>query len=200
MPSPSPTTVSTVPASETKKAADSLGAVPVSRYVLFFTLAVVGCGIDLWSKYAVFAWLGMPGQNRYHWFIEPYVGFQTSLNEGALFGLGQGYTSVFAVFSVVAALGILYWLFIAKAAHDAILTTALGLITGGIFGNLYDRLGIWGQPAVRDFILFRYNDQYVWPNFNIADALLVCGAILMLWHSVFASTASKSEEVSGDPS
>lgn len=188
-----------MPASETKKAADSHGAVPVSRYVLFFTLAIVGCGIDLWSKSAVFAWLGMPGQNRFYWFVEPYVGFQTSLNEGALFGLGQGYTSVFAVFSVVAALGILYWLFIAKAAHDAILTTALGLITGGIFGNLYDRLGIWGQPAVRDFILFRYNDQYVWPNFNIADALLVCGAILMLWHSVFASTASKSDEASSEP-
>ncbi|QDU74034.1 lipoprotein signal peptidase [Bremerella volcania] len=188
-----------MPARETKKAADSLGAVPFSRYVLFFTLAIVGCGIDLWSKWAVFAWLGMPGQNRYYWFIEPYVGFQTSLNEGALFGLGQGYTPVFAVFSVVAALGILFWLFVAKAAHDAILTTALGLITGGIFGNLYDRLGIWGQPAVRDFILFRYNDHYVWPNFNIADALLVCGAILMLWHSVFVSTASKNDAAPSDP-
>ncbi|WP_207397845.1 signal peptidase II [Bremerella alba] len=179
---------------------DSQGAVPVSRYVLFLTLAIAGCVIDLWSKSAVFAWLGMPGQNRFYWLIEPYIGFQTSLNEGALFGLGQGYTSVFAMFSVVAALGILFWLFVAKAAHDVILTTALGLITGGIFGNLYDRLGIWGQPAVRDFILFRYNEQYVWPNFNIADALLVCGAILMLWHSVFVANASVSDDASGDAS
>ncbi len=178
------------------KPGDSVSTVRVSRYVWFFALAIVGCGVDLWSKYAVFAWLGMPGQNRYFWFIEPYVGFQTSLNEGALFGLGQGYTPVFAVFSVIAALGILYWLFIAKAASDLTLTIALGLITGGIFGNLYDRLGIWGQPAVRDFILFRYNDQYVWPNFNIADALLVCGAGLMLWHSIFMAQPTTAKEPS----
>ncbi|WP_158262292.1 MULTISPECIES: signal peptidase II [Pirellulaceae] len=168
-------------------------AVPLSRYVLFFGLSILGCGFDLWSKAAVFAWLGQPGQNKYFWFIEPYVGFQTSLNKGALFGLGQGYTPVFAVFSVVAAIGILYWLFVAKAAHDWLLTTALGLITGGIFGNLYDRLGIWGEAAVRDFILFRYNDQYVWPNFNVADSLLVVGAGLMLWHSFFIAPKAASE-------
>ncbi|GAA4426584.1 signal peptidase II [Bremerella cremea] len=161
-------------------------AVPINRYVWFFGLAIVGCGVDLWSKAAVFAWLGMPGQNRYYWLLEPYVGFQTSLNQGALFGLGQGYTSLFAIFSVVAAIGILCWLFAFKAAQDLMLTIALGLITGGIFGNLYDRLGIWGQPAVRDFILFQYNHEWVWPNFNIADALLVCGAALMLWHSLTA--------------
>ncbi len=174
-----------MPASETRKPDDSLLApVPLRRYVLFFSLAVVGCAADLWSKSAVFAWLGMPGQGRVYWFVEPYIGFQTSLNEGALFGLGQGYTPVFAGFSVIAAVGILFWLFAKKAAHDLVLTISLGLIMGGIFGNLYDRLGIWGYPAVRDFLLFQY-PPYVWPNFNIADALLVCGAGLMLWHSFF---------------
>ena len=203
MPSPSPTTASTVPASETKKPADNVtatmpsAAVPWQRYVLFFSLATIGCGADLWSKAAIFEWLGMPGQNRVYWFVEPYIGFQTSLNQGALFGLGQGYTPVFAVFSIVAAAGILYWLFAMKAAHDLFLTVALGLITGGIFGNLYDRLGIWGQAAVRDFILFQYNG-YVWPNFNIADALLVCGAGLMLWHSFFNMPSHESQTVSSE--
>lgn len=171
---------------------------------MFFGLAIVGCGSDLWSKSVVFAWLGMPEDHRYFWLIEPYVGFQTSLNRGALFGLGQGYTPMFAVFSVIAVLGILYWLFIAKAAYDAILTTALGMITGGIFGNLYDRLGIWGEAAVRDFILFQYGPKYVWPNFNIADALLVCGAALMVWHSLFgkpggipSNSVSASEQSEG---
>ena len=32
------------------------------------------------------------------------------------------------------------------------------------------------------FILFTYQD-YVWPNFNIADCLLVCGAILLVFYS-----------------
>jgi signal peptidase II len=60
----------------------------------------------------------------------------------------------------------------------------------GIFGNLYDRLGLWDasglapeyEHGVRDWILFRYQ-QYTWPNFNIADCLLVCGAGLLMWHA-----------------
>ena len=44
---------------------------------------------------------------------------------------------------------------------------SLGLIEGGIFGNLVDRLRF---HAVTDFIDFR-----VWPVFNLADCCIVCG-------------------------
>jgi hypothetical protein len=45
-----------------------------------------------------------------------------------------------------------------------------------------------GEPvyAVRDFILLawrwdaQWQNRVVWPNFNIADSLLVCGAIALL--------------------
>ena len=42
-----------------------------------------------------------------------------------------------------------------------------------------------GSPiyAVRDWILLQWNDAWRWPNFNIADSLLVVGAILLLWHA-----------------
>jgi signal peptidase II len=61
---------------------------------------------------------------------------------------------------------------------------------GGVLGNLYDRLGLWIQPGypeqwnsgVRDWILLRYG-HYTWPNFNIADSLLVCGAIMLMMHA-----------------
>ena len=71
----------------------------------------------------------------------------------------------------------------------------LGCVTAGILGNLYDRLGLpglrWianpphhaGDPvhAVRDWILVMIGPWH-WPNFNVADSLLVCGALLV-WHS-----------------
>jgi signal peptidase II len=41
--------------------------------------------------------------------------------------------------------------------------------------------------AVRDWILLRYG-AFTWPNFNIADSLLVCGAGLLLWHSFWHDT------------
>ena len=137
----------------------------------------------------------MPGGPT-HWLVEDLLGFRTSLNEGALFGFGQGYSTAFAVVSVVAALFILYWLFVVGEARDRLLCIALGLVTAGILGNLYDRLGWHGllwpdfQPgragqsilAVRDFIHFTVG-SFEWPTFNLADSFLVCGAALLVWHS-----------------
>ena len=91
----------------------------------------------------------MPRPGPIWWLWPDVFGFQTSLNEGALFGMGQGMVPVFAALSVVAALGILYWLFCLGAARDWLLTVALGCVTAGILGNLYDRLGLpgltWGM-------------------------------------------------------
>ena len=169
--------------------------VPRSRYVLFFSLAVVGSAADLLTKQWIFNKLGLPRADNVWWIWEGYFGFETALNRGALFGLGAGYSYVFASLSVVAAIGILYWLFYHGAAQDRLLTFALGCVMAGIFGNLYDRLGMWthadkamlvelDQHAVRDWILFRYG-KWTWPNFNIADAALVCGAACLMWHAWF---------------
>ena len=176
-------------------------AVPLSRYFVFFALAIGGCALDLASKSWMFAHLGMPDPNVQPWWIwDGVFGFQTSLNEGALFGLGQGFSLVFAALSIVAALGIFAWLFWAGAAHDRLLTVALALITVGILGNLYDRLGlpnlVWNDAfanhaagqrvyAVRDFIVMFQIGQWHWPNYNLADSSLVCGAALLMWHALF---------------
>ena len=133
----------------------------------------------------------MPRPNNEWWLIEGYVGIETALNPGALFGMGAGQGNLFAVLSVIAVFGILFWLFVGKAAQNLLLTLALGSVTGGILGNLYDRLSLWHEPSmpaqwrgcVRDWILFRYKD-FTWPNFNIADCMLVCGAGLLVLHAV----------------
>jgi signal peptidase II len=161
-------------------------AIPVARILLFAAIAVVGCGTDLATKQWIFDKLGPPGGPTW-WLIDGVFGLQTSLNEGALFGIGQGQVWLFAGLSVVAGAGILYWLFVAGGAHDRWLTIALAAVTAGILGNLYDRLGMWsptGYQAVRDWILFQYHD-WKWPNFNIADSLLVCGAAMIVWSAIF---------------
>jgi signal peptidase II len=175
-------------------------AVPANRYFVFFSIAIGGCLIDLATKRWMFDWLGMPREKPTYWVWNRVFGFQTSLNEGALFGMGQGMVVVFAVLSVAAALGVLCWLFWAGAARDWLLTVALGCVTAGIFGNLYDRTGMpgltwnygnqWheiGEPvyAVRDWVLVMIG-RWPWPNFNVADSLLVCGAAMLVWHALFA--------------
>lgn len=173
-----------------------------SRYVLFFAPLIVGLVADLWTKIHMF-------QNYYdpvaaaeyypqvkHWWVEGIFGIQTSTNPGALFGMGAGYSWLFAIFSVVALVSVLVWMFVFKAAHDRWLAWTVGMITGGILGNLYDRVGLgfvagWPEgtrTSVRDWILFELDGIPwfdPWPNFNIADCLLVCGAIMLLIHAFF---------------
>ena len=87
-------------------------AVPRNRYIAFVALAASGCFVDLVTKAWIFARMGMPHPNQpSHWLIENIFGFTISLNEGALFGFGQGFSLLFAALSVGAAVGILVWLY-----------------------------------------------------------------------------------------
>lgn len=185
---------------------EKLGRLPANRYLVFFTIVMVGSLLDLWTKHAVFAWRGIEQANHEWWIVENYFGIEPAMNPGALFGIGAGGSWLFASLSVVAAIGILVWLFVGKAAHDWWLAIALACVLAGIFGNLYDRVGLGFTPemrsqyvsagypaefiatretAVRDWILFRWQTkEYTWPNFNIADMLLVGGAGALVFRSL----------------
>jgi signal peptidase II len=181
--------------------------VPPSRYFAFFAVAIGICAADLATKSWMFARLGMPSASQLWWLWRGVFGFQTGLNEGALFGIAQGFWPLFAALSICAVLGIFVWLFALRAAHEWLLTFALALVTAGIFGNLYDRLGLpgltWdgaaghqiGAPvhAVRDFILVMIG-RWPWPAFNLADSSLVCGAMLLFGHALFAEGGRRKGE------
>ncbi|TWT97828.1 lipoprotein signal peptidase [Botrimarina colliarenosi] len=179
----------------------SSGPVPPSRYIAFAVIAAAGLAADLVSKEIVFSW---PGKLTGHvdWLWQGHAGIQTSLNEGALFGVGYGQVGLFAAVSVLAAIAIPAWLFAGRAAHDWWLTIALGGVMAGVLGNLYDRLGLSGETwpaydpragetvyAVRDWILWQLNDQWRWPNFNLADAFLVVGAGVLFLRAMFEPNA-----------
>lgn len=166
------------------------------RIAVFAAVAGIGCAADLATKKYIFDWLGMPGTKDVWWVWPGVFGFQTSLNEGAVFGLGQGMVHILGLLSLLAAGAVVYWMVWGDATQDWLLTIALGLALAGILGNLYDRLGLpglrWhglcppervGQPvyAVRDWILVMIG-RFHWPNFNLADTFLVCGAAVFLFY------------------
>ncbi len=177
--------------------------VPPNRYLIFCSVTVLGTVLDLWSKYAVFKQLGAPG-GRTGWLVDSWVKFElhTSFNTGALWGIGQGKAWLFALLSIGAFAGVLYWLFYAGAARSVWLTYTLGLITAGTLGNFYDRMGMHGYPhpitgepfqAVRDFLRFRFG-TFEWATFNVADILLVCGAIMLVIQSFFHQEAEATHD------
>jgi lipoprotein signal peptidase len=91
----------------------------------------------------------------------------------------HGLNTLFAIISLLAIGFIVVWASRPLVAQDRFLSIALGLILGGTLGNLYDRVVFSG---VRDF-LHCYYDTHIWPDFNIADCCLVCGASVLLVHS-----------------
>lgn len=114
------------------------------------------------------------------------------VNHGALFGFLRDYRTLangtFAVISLLAAVAIMCWSFLASTARDGWLCAALGLILGGTLGNLYDRVTFNG---VRDFLHWNY--LFDWPVFNIADCCLVCGAGLLLIQAFFCQPVLDSQ-------
>ena len=195
-----------------------LTAFPPSRLAVFGLIAAAGLLWDLYSKHAVFTDLGypagaaMPSQPGRHvlfphpqlvegqssLFLDGWITFRlyTSFNEGALWGMGQGYTWLFAGLSMIAIVFVVYWLFVRGAARSLWLTIALALIMAGTLGNLYDRMGLHGctRPgggtwyAVRDFLLFEFGG-WPWPVFNFADSFLVTGAAMLVLQSLRAESA-----------
>lgn len=172
---------------------------PRSRIAVYATVTIVALAIDLVSKSVVFERLG--GFNRgTGWLIDGWLKFElhTSLNRGALWGMGQGMALWFALLSVMAFIGINYWLFARGTAASLWLTVALSLVSGGTLGNLYDRLGLHGvrfpgedeaAQAVRDFLHFQFGN-FDYPIFNFADCFLVAGAIMLMIQSMKKDAAS----------
>lgn len=109
--------------------------------------------------------------------------FHLIYNRGASFGLGGSYGSLIGVL-VLVVVGLLLWQ--GRRTRAGLGAVALGLVLGGAVGNLLDRAfrgdGGFLSGGVVDFI-----DLQWWPIFNVADAAVVVGAILLVAHGLRGS-------------
>ena len=111
-------------------------------------------------------------------------------NAGAAFSLFADWSPRIRVplligFSTTAMIVVCYLLW-SSARSFTYTGLALSLILGGAIGNLYDRV-LYGR--VTDFLHF-YIGTHVWPDFNLADSAIVCGAILLFIDLIFAPKPS----------
>src|SRR5436190_3301443 len=104
------------------------------------------------------------------------------LQEGGAFGRW-----FFVVLAAAAAIAVLFY-FVRTPRNDDRVLGACSLLLAGILGNLTDRVRL---GFVIDFILV-HAGSYHWPTFNIADASISIGALLLAYDLVFASRSQKS--------
>jgi signal peptidase II len=172
--------------------------------VCFLLTMGLGLSLDLWSK--AYAWrtlaVGEPFRDDGGHLrilsdmsrpIPGWLHFKVTVNEGAVFGLGQGNQTLFAVVSA-AAIAFLCYLFV-TSGRRWFYQVVLGMLLAGVLGNLYDRMVF---RYVRD-MLYIFPDKYItlfgdkrevfpW-IFNVADTLLCAGVGLMVVYSFFATEA-----------
>jgi len=135
-------------------------------------------------------------------------------NPGIAFGINVGDTSklFLSLFSLVAAIGILYYLWKSKD-QKLIVRIGLACILGGAVGNLIDRTfyGLFYNYApifygkVVDFINVDFFDITLFgrtynrfPIFNIADSSVTIGVVLLiLFHRAVSEDGKKEIKVAG---
>lgn len=103
------------------------------------------------------------------------------LQEGGAFGRW-----FFVVLAAAAAIAVLVYFVRTPRTDDRVLG-ACALLLAGILGNLTDRVRL---GFVVDFILL-HAGQYHWPTFNVADASICIGAVLLAYDLIFAHRKTK---------
>ncbi|MGH9970655.1 MAG: signal peptidase II [Pyrinomonadaceae bacterium] len=114
------------------------------------------------------------------------------LQEGGSFGRW-----FFVILAVAAALAVMFY-FLRTPRNDDRILGACALLLAGIAGNLTDRARL---GYVIDFISV-HAGPYHWPTFNVADASICVGAVLLAYDLIFEGrkrkvSVIKTEGVSG---
>lgn len=103
------------------------------------------------------------------------LNFSKVENRGASFGIFQGMQVFFIVMTIIVLVAAVYIMIRYRDKHSRFIKVLIAVLFSGALGNLIDRIAF---GYVRDFIDFCLFDFWTFV-FNVADAALVIGAILL---------------------
>jgi signal peptidase II len=141
---------------------------PIYKDLLLLQLAALVFLTDQFTKYLVREFLLF----RESYPAEGLFRITHTFNTGSAFGLFRDQNFPLILVSLVG-ITILALIYRGQRRHSNLLRLSLGLQVGGAAGNLLDRLRL---GHVTDFL-----DIGPWPIFNVADASIVTGLVLLAW-------------------
>ena len=142
--------------------------VPIYRDWMVVQLVALVFLIDQFTKYLVVQLLPF----RTSFPDDGFLRFTHTHNTGSAFGIFPGQNTPLILVSFIG-IAILIMIYRSQPRPTNLLRLSLGLQLGGAMGNLIDRM-LLGH--VTDFI-----DVGPWPVFNLADASIVTGLVLLTW-------------------
>jgi signal peptidase II len=170
----------------------------------WLALAAFGLSADLWTKHLVFYPEALSPR------FDPRMGLEVgrvcswwrtvlAYNSGVTFGMGASLGAWLLSLGTGFVIAMLLRALWRTPRTELVKCFALSIIVGGAVGNLYDRalrphVEADKNPGVRDFIDWYFPEgtaaaEFVrshdvtthWYTFNVADALIVSGVVLLAW-------------------
>lgn len=120
--------------------------------------------------------------------IDGFLYLTSHRNEGAAWGMLQGRMWLFYIITVFVIV-VLVMFYKREAKTSLLLQTSLVLLMAGAIGNFIDRLLFQKVVDFVDTVIFGYD----FPIFNVADASLTVGVILMMIQIFFFDKGDKNE-------
>jgi len=111
--------------------------------------------------------------------VKGYLDLEYHENPGSAFGLLRNVPGArYILIGVGVVALVLVWTMVRKVDRGkTVASIAFALVAGGAIGNLIDRIYL---GRVVDFIVMHWQRKYVWPAYNVADAVLVIGVGLLV--------------------
>ena len=141
-----------------------------------YLVAALTWGLDLASK--IWAVNNLSARNPVE-ILGSFFQFTLVRNPGAAFSFATGATIVFTCIAVAAVIAILYY---SSKITSLGWSTTLGLLLGGVLGNLTDRL--FRSPGFLKGEVIDWLELTHWPVFNLADSAIVVAAFLAIVLSI----------------
>ena len=159
----------------------------LQRYWPIASIAALIVALDQWTKWLVRVNIPDGGvwlPESLAW-LSPYARIVHWHNTGAAFGMFQNASMVFTVLAFIVIAAILYY-YPHVENSDWSLRLAMSMQLGGAIGNLIDRLA---RGRVTDFISIG-----TFPVFNVADASISVGAVVLLLGVWLTERAERQEK------
>ncbi|MDH5432944.1 MAG: signal peptidase II [Gammaproteobacteria bacterium] len=162
--------------------------------LVWLWLTVIFYALDQYTKYLAETYI-QPGQPIE---VMPFFNLVIRYNSGAAFSFladaGGWQVYFFSILTTLVSVGILYYLAVTPKTNRW-LSISLCLVLAGALGNLHDRVTL---GYVIDFIDWYYDADNHWPAFNIADSVILIGAVMLLLEGYVNKDEDESQQKAHD--
>lgn len=141
--------------------------------------------LDQLSKLLIYRLWPEPGSGDF-WIIPGFFRIVHWRNLGAAWGLFANHTWLLALVSLTALVALVIAFNFLSEGKPCI-AMPLGMLLGGIAGNMVDRF--FYKDGVIDFIRFEF-----WPAFNIADSAICCSVFLLIVVNLLLTKKTKNAD------